>query len=321
MSELTFKELGRNGAIAKLYESSGFTPADMPFFSFKGEGFSTLVQKVLLEGIDFSLEYFPLKHLGYKTVVIATGELFAVMSTPKVLSVTLSVSAKIDYPEVSQIWDGVVQAAKEFGYSSVALDIQPSLTGLSIAVSAVGSEGKYDRPKAKSMDLICISNNAGAAFLGSQLMDKCRTLDEKERSKKLDQYRQIVGAYLRPEVSAATLSALKDSGLTPSFGYFCTRGLAATIRTLCADSGLGAKIYADKIPLAGGTVDLATYLNVDPLQAALRGGDDNCILYVIPIEQSELLRHDFQSWDIIGHLARPEVGPVLVSPDSLEHEL
>jgi len=320
----TFSSLGgRKAAIAKLYEGSGFSYADTPWFECK-TGYSTTADVMLLEGIDFDLTFFPFKHLGYKAVVEATGELFAVLSTPQALKVTLGVSAKLDYEEVAQIWEGIVAAAKAYSYSSVALELQPSLTGLVINIAASGFEGKKNaaaRPEAKSMDLICVSNNIGAAFLGDQILRKSKDLGEKERTVKLETYRQLVGAYLKPELSPYILEALKDSEIVPSFGYFCRESLRDTVLELCSASGLGAKIYVDKLPLAGGSVDCAGELGVDPLQAALRGGDDNCLLFTIPIGAHERFRHDFQSWDVIGHLARPETGAVLVSPDGLEHSL
>lgn len=308
----TFEELGTAGAVAKLYEGSGFNRCSEPYFEC-GDGYVTSASSVMLEGIDFDLTYFPLKHLGYKSVVGPTGQLMAVISNPRTLKVVMGVSSKLDFKEISQIWDGVVSAAKEFGYQQLALELNPSLTGLSIAVSATGYEDKsYRRPIAKSMDLICISNNAGAAFLGSQILQKRMDLEK---------YKQLVGAYLKPELSPYTLNALRESEISPSFGYFCRHSLSATLKRLCEDSGLGAKIYLDKLPFAGGSIDAAKELGVDPMQAALKGGEDYCLLYTIPIGSHERFRHDFQNWDIIGHLAKPEVGAVIVSPDGLEHAL
>jgi len=319
----SFKELGTAGAIAKLYSDSGFKPCSAPYFECT-EGYCTSFSCLLLEGIDFDLTYFPFKHLGNKAVVKVTGEFFSVLSSPRTLRVVIGVSSKLDYPEVAQIWEGIVEAARRYGYADIALELVPSLTGLSIAVSATGFETKemaLKSPIGKSMDLICISNNPGASFLGEQVLQKSKTLDGAARTKKLEQYRQLVGAHLKPELPAGVITALSESGITPSFGYFCSKSLRDTVLELCADSGLGAKIYVDKLPLAGGSIDAAKELGIDPLQAAMRGGDDNFLLYCIPISQSEALRHDFQNWDIIGHLARPEVGAVLVSPDGLEHPI
>lgn len=318
----TFKELGTEGAIAKLYERSSFKRSTNPYFKCS-EGYVVSASRLLLEGIDFDLTFFPFKHLGYKAVLQVTGELFSTLATPKTLKIVIGVSSKLDYAEVEQIWDGAQAAARDYGYETLALDLVPSLTGLSLSLSASGldTSDSSKRPAAKSMDLICISNNAGAAFLGEQMLRKSGELPEAQRGKKLEQYKQLVGAYLKPELSPYVLGALKDSGITPSYAYFCSRGLQTALKSLCADCGLGAKIYVDKLPFAGGSIDAAKELGVDPLQAALKGGDDNCLLFTIPIGEHEKFRHDFQSWDVIGHLAKPEVGTVVVSPDGLEHNL
>lgn len=319
----TFKELGTEGAIAKLYENSGFEPCANPYFSCN-DGYSVSVNRLLLEGMDFDLTFFPFRHLGYKAVLVATGELYSTLATPMVMKVVIGVSSKLDYPEVSQIWDGIVSAAKEFGYRQLALELVPSLTGLAISVTATGFDAKADadkRPAAKSMDLVCISNNAGAAFLGEQMLRKAQSLPETQRKKKLESCKQLIGAYLKPELSPYTVSALREAEISPSHAYFCTKGLQASLKQLAADSGLGVKIYVDKLPFAGGSIDAAKELGVDPMQAALKGGDDNCMLFTIPIGQHEKFRHDFQSWDVIGHLAKPEVGTVLVTPDGLEHSI
>lgn len=320
----TFKELGKAVAISKLYEGSPFKECSNPYYEASASSYAVTVSRLLLEGMDFDLTFVPFRHLGYKAVVQVTGELFSTLATPEILNIIIGISSKIDYEEVEQIWKGMAGAAKDFGYKSVALNLVPSLTGLSISLAATGSDTKEHaakRPAAKSMDLICISNNAGASFLGEQILRSCAALEENERLKKLEQNKQLVGAYLKPELSPYTLSALNEAGITPSYAYFCKDGLGTTLRQLSADSGLGVKIYVDKLPFAGGSIDAAKQLDIDPLQAALRGGDDNCLLFTIPIGQHEKFRHDFQSWDVIGHLAKPEVGTVIVSPDGLEHEI
>lgn len=319
----TFKELGTAGAIRKLYENSGFEPCTNPYFK-TSNGYAVTASRLLMEGMDFDLTFVPFKHLGFKAVVQVTGELFSNLATPKVLKISIGVSSKLDYAEVSQIWDGVVSAAREYGYESLALDLVPSLTGLSISVVATGFDtlaSAAKRPQAKSMDLVCISNNAGAAFLGEQMLRKAQNLPEAQRTKKLEACKQLIGAYLKPELPAYTLKSLKESGVVPSYAYFCTKGLQDALQQLCAASGLGVKVYVDKLPFAGGSIDAAKELGVDPLQAALKGGDDNCLLFTIPIGEHEKFRHDFQSWDVIGHLAKPEVGCVMVSPDGLEHNI
>jgi Thiamine monophosphate kinase len=321
----SFNELGRIEAIRQLFEGTPYRPFEAPVrFEAKPQECISSASGLLLEGIDFDLVYFPLKHLGRKAVLKVTGELYAVLAQPESLTVQLGVSAKLDFPQVQELWSGLVAAAQEHGYKHLSLDLQPSRNGLTIAVHATGRHGaavSAARPKAHSKDLICVSGALGAAFLGLQVLERERLKFDKGSTDRaaLEQYRMLVGSYLRPEMSPNLPAQLEDGKFTPSYGYFVTRGLADALLRLQRDSGLGVKVYADKIPFEGGSFDLGRELNLDPVSAAMNGGEDYHLLYVIPIAQYERFRTEFQTFDIIGHLAQPEAGAVLVSPDGLEH--
>ena len=314
MAEKTFAELGRIEAIKELFAGTGYEPFAEPlWFEAQGGDCITSAAKTLLEGIDFDLVYFPLKHLGYKSVIAVTGELYAVMAHPQTLSVTLGISAKLDFEQIRELWSGVVTAAKEHGYKSLSLELQPSKNGLCINVSATGSHSRLSsvrRPKAQSKDLICVSGRLGAAFLGQQVLE--------HRPDQLERYKMMLAEYLKPEISPNTVTNLEDGEIYPSHGYFVTKGLSDAILRLCRDSGLGVKVYADKIPFEAGSFALGKDLDIDPVSAAMNGGDDYKILFTIPILKLEKFRKDFQTFDIIGHLAQPEVGAVLVTPEGLE---
>lgn len=311
-----FAQLGRREAIAALFESSPFKPFGVPAVE-KACGRIVNATRLFLEGVDFDLVYFPLKHLGYKCVVAATGALYAEMAQAGTLSISIGLSAKLSFDQVKKLWSGVVAAAQEFGYNSVALDLQPSQTGLTIAVSACGTAAEQLTAKPSSKDLLCITGRPGAAFFGLKVLEKGKSAADPE--KELERYRMLVGAYLRPELPAALPARLVESGLTPSSAYLVDRGLADALLRLVSDTGLGAKVYADRIPFESGSFELGKMLNIDPVSAAMNGGDDFCLLFSVPISQYETLRHDFQAFDIIGHLAQADVGAVLVSPDGLEH--
>lgn len=309
----TFAQLGRTESIRQLFEGSGYQAFAEPLFS-EINGYATTVSKLYTEGTDFNLVYFPLKHLGYKCVVGATGELLAVMSQPQTLSVVLGVSAKLDFEQIKELWSGVVVAAKEFGYKQLSLDLVPSRNGLTISLSALGAESKdIARPTAQSKDLICVSGSLGAAYLGQQVLE--------HKPEELEKYKMLVAAYLKPELQANILSTLEDAKIVPSYGYFVTRGLADAVKRLVRDSSLGAKIYAERIPFEGNSFALGKELDIDPISAAMNGGDDYRLLFTIPLSQYERFRTDFQVFDIIGHLALPEAGAALVTPDGLEHEI
>lgn len=320
-----FSDLGRVEAIARLYEGTPFKPFEPAWFEGESKAYIYNCSKVLLEGIDFDLTYFPLKHLGHKSVTTVTGELFSQMAHPKTLNVSLGISAKLDFAQIQDLWHGIVTAAKEYKYEKVALDLVPSKNGLCISISANGEKSKLTASRkslAKSKDLICLSGNIGGAFFGLQLLEKEKKNFEKtgvdESSKELEKHRMMVSSYLMPELDANLVNNLEKDNIIPSYGYLVNRGLADAVKRLVRDSGLGAKIYTDKIPFEGNSFSLGKELDIDPISAAMNGGEDYKILFVIPILELEKFRRDFQTFEIIGHLALPEVGSVLVTPEGVE---
>lgn len=307
-----FESLGKIAAVEKLFDGTPFKPFEDNCFIPDAKDICVNATKIFLEGMDFNLEFFPLKHLGYKCVIGVTGELYASLASPRILNAVIAVSSKLDFSHIREVWDGIVTAAVEHGYEKVSLDLVPSLTGLCISLGAVGTCPTLTdkrRSKANSKDLICVTDNLGSAYMGQQVLEK--RLD-------LEKHKQLVAAYLKPETSPVMLKELEDAGIYPSHVYFVNRGLSDAVKRLVRDSGLGAKIYSAMIPFAGNTFDTAKELDIDPVAAAMGGGDDYCFLLTIPIGQHDKFRHDFQTWDVIGHLALPEVGSVIVAPDGME---
>ena len=324
----TFASLGRVAALEKLYAASPFNTARESRFSGKN-GRVESVSRLLTEGIDFDLSYFPLKHLGYKSVVEATAMLYARFATPRALSVNLAVSAKLDFAQIQQLWEGIGMAAKDYAYESVSLDIAASLNGLCIGLSATGWVKDLDdkrRPAAHSKDLLCLSGNVGGAFLGLQILqrEKARLAGGQggangaQAMPGLEKHKLLVGDYLRPVLDAAIPKLMADAGFYPSLGVCVDKGLSDAVKRLSRQCGLGAKIYLDRIPFGGGLFEAAKELDIDAASTALNGGEDWRILFVLPIEQFEKFRHDFQTWQVIGHLALPEAGASLVMPDGVE---
>lgn len=322
-SEDSFSSLGKIEAINNLLSSAGlkressFSPTNGSLVKSAG--------RIFLEGIDFDLIYFPLPHLGYKCVVAVTGEIFAALAHPRLLQVRLGVSSKLDYKNIQELFKGIVAAAKEFGYSSMDLDLAPSPNGLTIGISAVGEELKSTeerRRRANSKDLICISGSLGAAFLGQMILERGKKNFERDSSQPdLERYKMLVGSYLKPELNASILSNFEDDDIIPSNVYLVSHGLGDAVKRLVRDTGLGAKVYAGKIPFEGNSFDTGKELDIDPISAAMNSGDDFKLLFTIPILSAEKFRRDFQTFEIIGHLAQSDVGSVLVTPDGLEHPI
>ena len=325
MAADSFNEYGKEEAIALLFEGSGFEHlADQSFVPEAGSLVKTS-SRVFLEGMDFDLTYFPLKHLGYKCVAAQTAALYASMSHPRLLSVRLGLSSKLDFQHVRDLWSGVVTAAREHGYKAIDLDLVPSPNGLTISVSTAGEEYKLTAGrtvKARSMDLICVSGSLGAAYIGQQILEREKRNFEKTSDDStqpdLEKYKMMIGSYLKPEVPATVVSRLEEAGIYPSNGYAVSHGLSDTLKRLVRDTGLGAKVYADKIPFEGNSFAFGKELDIDPVSAAMNGGDDFRLLFTIPILNAEKFRREFQTFDIIGHLAQSDVGAVLVAPSGAE---
>ena len=318
----SFSDIGKVEAIDQLYRLSAYHPVPGLTYSADKGGKVHTAARMYLEGIDFNLVYFPLKHLGYKCVVGVTGELYASLAHPKLLNVILGISAKLDFDQVKELWAGVTVAAKDHGFEAVNLDLQPSNNGLYISLSATGETSLLTdkrRMAAKSKDLVCVSGSLGAAYLGLQVLERGRKDFEKTGNQPdMAPWRMLVGDYLRPELDAAVVAKLEDAEIYPSYGYFVTRGLSDALKRLTRDSGLGVKVYADRIPFEGNSFQLGKELDIDPVSAAMNGGDDMRLLFTVPILQLEKFRRDFQTFDIIGHLAQPQVGAVLVTPEGVE---
>lgn len=326
MEKKNFSDIGKIEAIKLLFEESPFKQADgTSYLCGEKGGVIRTASKLWLEGIDFDLTYFPLKHLGYKSVVGTVGEIYASLARPQSISVRLGISAKLDLPQVSELWNGICTAAEEHHIKRADLDLVPSRNGLtiSIVISGITSpEVAENRKSASSKDLICISGNVGASFLGMSLLEQEKKKFEKAGEltgqPDLEKYKMLVASYLKPEIDPDIVSQLGDSGIIPPYGYLVNRGLADAARRLNRDSSLGVKLYTDKIPFEGNSFEVGKKLNIDPVSAALKGGDDYRLMFVIPISAYETFRHDFQTFSIIGHLAQPEVGTVLVTHEGVE---
>ena len=282
--------------------------------------------KLLLEGLDFDLVYTPLKHLGYKAISCVLGPIYAQNHIPDNISINIGLSKKYFVEDIEELWSGMVAALEEHKVNSVQLDLLPSLTGLTISLS---SQGKQERelfvqtPKPLSGDLICITGNLGAAYMGLQLLEREKALfsDNPTVQPHLENYKFILKSYLNPQVNTSVIELLNQNSIIPSDGIFISNGLADAVKRVCRKSGLGAKIFLDKIPIATQTFLMAEELNIDATTAALNGGDDFQFLYTIPLSKYESVQKEIPQLDIIGHLCSADFGTILITPDGTELEL
>lgn len=319
----SFSEIGVNAALVGLFDGTGFVNSD----TLQKENVVTS-HKVMMEGVDFDLVYNPLKHLGYKAVLNAVGDIYASFCIPTAISAVVGLSSRFSYEDMQELWTGVVAGAKEHHVSTLHLELNPSVNGLYISLTAVGEQKKKvlsTRPEPKSKDLICLGGNVGAAYLGQHVLEREKVAfmnaPEGVAQPDLSDYKYILSQYLSPELPSNTIDRFLECGIIPSCGDFVTKGLAASVRKIAQKTGFGAKIYVDKIPIASQTFQMAEEINMDPITCALNGGDDYRLLYTIPLEKFELFKKEIQTFDVIGHLCKQEVGTVLVTPEGAEMEL
>ncbi len=284
-----------------------------------GDRVMLLTTDMLTEGIDFDLSYFPLKHLGYKAVVRGINDILAMNAKPEQLLVSLGVSAKISVEALDTLYEGMECAAKELGVDIVGGDTTASMNGLVINISAVGFARKEDvvyRAGAREHDLICITSNLGAAYMGLHLLEREKRVlkDVDNPEPKFEGYEYLLERYLKPRARVNVLDALREEGIRPTAMIDLSDGLASDLRQLCRSSQCGARIYLERIPIARQTSDLAEEMHIDPVIAALNGGEDHELLFTVPLEKQEAVMR-LGLVDVIGHITKEESGVILVTPD------
>lgn len=307
------KTLGRRNASTLLAAGDDAAVVDL------GERVMLLTTDMLTEGIDFDLSYFPLKHLGYKCVVRGVNDILAMNGKAEQMTVSLGISSKISVEALDSLYEGMECAAKELGVDIVGGDTTASLNGLIINISTVGYANKEDvvyRAGAHEHDLICITSNLGAAYMGLHLLEREKRVlkDIDNPEPKFEGYEYLLERYLKPRARQNVIDALSEEGIRPTAMIDLSDGLASDLRQLCRSSQCGARIYLERIPIARQTSELAEEMHIDPVIAALNGGEDHELLFTVPLDKQEAIMR-LGLVDIIGHITREEAGVVLVTPD------
>lgn len=279
----------------------------------------------LLEGVDFDLTYFPLKHLGYKAVTVAASDILAMNAIPSQLMVSLGVSAKMSVEALQDIYEGIAFACKEQGIDLVGGDTKASMTGLVLGLTAVGHAPKekvVPRGGAQQNDLVCISGNLGAAYMGLRLLEREKRVlsDVKDPEPKFAGYEYLLEKYLKPRLRKDIVEALAEEGIVPTSMIDLSDGLASDLLQICKASGCGVRIYLDRLPIAQQTYALAEELHADPVVAALNGGDDYELLFTVPLAMQEQVMR-MGCVDVIGHITPASTGAYLVTPDGSDIRL
>ena len=280
---------------------------------------------MMLEGIDFDLTYFPMKHLGYKVVTRGISDILAMNALPEQIMVAIGVSSKLPVEALQDFYEGIRFACREASVDLVGGDTTASMTGFSIAVTAVGSvmrESVARRSGARVNDLICITGNLGAAYMGLRLLERERRVlgDVESPQPEFKGYEYLLEKYLKPRARRDVVEALAAENLVPTSMIDLSDGLASDLLQICRASKCGARIYLDRIPIARQTSALAEELHADPVVAALHGGEDHELLFTVPLAMQERIAA-VGGIDIIGHITAETAGACLVTPDGSEIRL
>lgn len=291
-----------------------------------GESGLTLVSTdLLLEGIHFNLIYTPLKHLGYKSVIRAISDIYAMNGTPGQVMIGLGISTKFSVEQLEELYEGINLACDKYNVDLVGGDITSSITGMTISVTSVGvvsSSKLARRDGARANDLICVTGDFGASFMGLQLLERERKLFIKEKVTQpdLSGFEYVVGRQLKPEIPVSVLTELKNKGIVPTSMIDVTDGLASDLLHICRLSGTCCRIFYSKVPIDYETSRLSEEFNIDPMTPALSGGEDYELLFTVPLELAEKVQK-IESVKIIGHMTVSGSGNYIVGDDGSEVEL
>jgi thiamine-monophosphate kinase len=290
-----------------------------------GKSLTLVSTDLLLEGIHFNLIYTPLKHLGYKAVIRAISDIYAMNGTPNQLLVALGISSKFNLQQVEDLYEGITMACDKYHVDLAGGDISSSLTGMTLGVTAIGTVEKgavIKRDGARANDLICVTGDFGAAFMGLQLLERERKLFVKEKVTQPDLtgFEYVVGRQLKPEIPVSVLEELRTNNITPSAMIDVTDGLASDLLHVCRLSGTCCRIFYSKVPIDYETSRVAEEFNIDAMTPALNGGEDYEILFTVPLEQVDKINM-MQSIKIIGHMTTAGSGNYIVGDDGSEVEI
>lgn len=284
-----------------------------------------LSKDLLLEGIDFDLTYTPLRHLGYRSVVKGISDIAAMNVLPKYIMIAIGISARFKVEDIEELYDGVKIACDEYELELIGGDTSASLTGLTISVTAVGEGEKEDictRKGAKVTDIVCVTGDLGAAYLGTKLLEREKHVlrGDSDLKPKFDGFEYQLERALKPRCRTDLIRHMKSISLHPTSMIDLSDGLASDLKQLCKASACSANIYLDKLPITETTYDLAKELGSDATIAAMNGGDDYEMLFTVSINDYDKII-GINGVSVIGHITDKQYDTVLISPDGAEIEI
>lgn len=284
-----------------------------------GEKLVVVTSDILMEGIHFNMMYTPMKHLGYKAVVANLSDIYAMNAVPKQIIVSIAFSSKLTLIQIENLYKGIELACKNYNVDLVGGDTSTSLTGMALSITALGEAEKGSvvyRNGAKKNDLICVTGDLGAAYLGLQLLEREKKLflENPEVQPALEGYDYLLQRQLKPEPRADITDYFRKYIVSPSAMIDISDGLSSEILHICNESQTGCKLFADRIPIDSETEKLAAEFNITPIVAALNGGEDYELLFTLSPGEFVKVR-DNRQIKTIGHITAKEDGCNLITHD------
>lgn len=323
-NESTLKGVGDDSAVLHYPDSEVLVTTDM-----------------LMEGVHFDLTYIDLQHLGYKSAMVNISDIFAMNGTPRQLTVSIALSKRFKVEDMEEFYSGLRMACDKWGVDIVGGDTTSSYTGLAISITCIGEARKEDivyRNGAKDTDLICVTGDLGAAYMGLQLLereksvyyqqvDEARKKNDKHALEELKGFQPdfagkeyLLQRQLQTEARGDIIARFRELNIRPTAMMDISDGLSSELMHICKQSNCGCRIYEKNIPIDYQTAVMAEELNMNVTTCALNGGEDYELLFTVPIGDHEKIQQ-MDNVKLIGHITRPELGQMLVTRDNQEFEL
>lgn len=312
---------------------------DCAVMQYKANERVLVTTDLLLEGVHFDLQYVPLEHLGYKSAMVNLSDIYAMNGRPKQMTVSIGLSKRFSVEDLEALYRGLQRACAEHGCDIVGGDTSASLTGLTISITCIGTARPEDvvlRSGAQPNDLLCVSGNLGAAYMGLQLLEREKAVynqqvrEARQRGENIDSMppfqpdfsgrEYLLERQLKPEARRDIVEALAAAGIHPTAMMDISDGLSSEAMHICEQSNTGCRIYEERIPLDYQTAAMAEELNMNVTTCALNGGEDYELLFTVPLTDHDRVAA-IEDVHIIGHITKPDLGRLLVCRDGTEMTL
>ena len=287
-------------------------------------GKTVVTTDLLLEGIHFDLTYCPMRHLGYKACVVNFSDVYAMMGVPRQMTVSLGISKRFKVEDLEELYAGMKMACDVYGVDLVGGDTSASMTGLTISITCIGvAQQPVYRNGARPNDLICVSGDLGAAYMGLQLLEREKAIyyqqiqngdKNAEFQPKFEGKEYLLERQLKPEARKDVVEALQQAGITPTSMMDISDGLSSELLHICTQSKVGCRIYEERIPIDYQTAIQAEEFNLNVSTVAMNGGEDYELLFTVPLEQNEMIQQ-IPGIRLIGHITAESLGCAMITRD------